>query len=248
MDDLKSKIIKERLPQHVAIIMDGNGRWAKERGKTRVYGHRNGVRSVKGVVEACGEIGIKYLTLYTFSNENWKRPPTEVNALMDLLVLTVRKELNDLDKNNVKLKIIGDVQRIPSGIQEELSRALDVTENNTGLTLIMALSYSARWDMVLAIKSIAQKVKKGELVPNEIDDGTFKDHLATTGIPDPELLIRTSGEFRISNFLLWELAYSELFFCKKYWPDFSKEDFFGAILDYQRRERRFGKVSEQLKK
>ncbi len=247
MEELKSRIRQDRMPDHVAIIMDGNGRWAREHGRDRVEGHRQGVKSVRVVVEAASEIDLKYLTLYTFSTENWNRPKEEINALFDLLVVTINEQLEDLHKNNVKVMLIGEEQLIPKSILSEINRARELTKNNTGLNLIMAFSYSARWDLVSATKRIADKCKAGELNSYEIDDNCIKAHLSTSSYPDPDLLIRTSGEYRISNFLLWELAYSEFYFCKKYWPEFSKDDFYGAIIEYQQRDRRFGKVSEQLK-
>lgn len=244
--NLKDKINKDRLPKHIAIIMDGNGRWATKFGKNRMFGHKNGVKTVRKIVEASGEIGLKYLTLYTFSTENWNRPPKEISALMDLLVMTIHKELKDLNKNNVVIKVIGDIDRLNKKIQSELRHAIDTTKNNTGLNLVMALSYSARWDIIKAIKKIVVEAGEGKVVQDDVSEDFVEKRLSTAGIPNPELLIRTSGEFRISNFLLWELAYSEMYFSEKFWPEFSKDDFYGAILDYQNRERRFGKVSEQL--
>lgn len=244
MSELLSKIDRNRLPSHIAIIMDGNGRWAKSKGKNRVFGHKNGVKSVRQVVEASREVGVKYLTLYTFSTENWKRPKTEINALFDLLVLTIKEQLNDLHKNNVRVNIIGEVNNVPKTIMKEINKAIELTKNNDGLDLIMAFSYSSRWDIANAIKKIVTDSNNIEF--DKIDENFLKSYLSTSNYPDPDLLIRTSGEFRISNFLLWELAYTELFFSEKYWPEFSKEDFYGAIIDYQQRERRFGKVSEQL--
>jgi len=235
-----------KLPKHIAIIMDGNGRWAKERGEDRVYGHYEGVLSVKDIVDACGEIGVKHLTLYAFSTENWNRPKDEVAALMELLVNTIKREIIDLNKNNVKLHIIGDFNSLPEVCQKEMNDARNITANNTGLTLILALSYSARQEIIGAARKIAEKVASGLLKPEEINNTIFENHLETAGIPDPELMIRTSGEHRISNFLLYQLAYSELYFTPVHWPDFRKEHLFEAIRSYQQRERRFGKISEQI--
>ncbi|MES2690475.1 MAG: isoprenyl transferase [Bacteroidota bacterium] len=243
---LKSKIDEQRLPKHIAIIMDGNGRWAKGKGKFRIFGHQNGVRSVRDVSEACTELGVQYLTLYAFSTENWNRPKLEVSALMELLVSTIKKETATLMKNNIKLAAIGNIKDLPAKCHNELMASIEETKNNTRMTLVLALSYSAKWDINNAIKQIAEEVKQGALQVNEITDETIDAHLSTRGIPHPELMIRTSGEQRISNFLLWELAYSELYFTEKLWPDFGKEDLYEAILNYQQRERRFGKTSEQL--
>jgi undecaprenyl diphosphate synthase len=242
----KDQIITEKLPHHVAIIMDGNGRWAKEKGKDRLFGHYSGVESVRNIVEGCAELGIAYLTLYAFSTENWDRPKDEVTGLMELLVQTIRNEVTDLNKNNIKLFVIGNLGLLPDSAQKELKEAVEETKNNTGLGLVMALSYSSRWEIINAVKNIAKEIKKGELDPSEISDEVFKEHLCTAGIPDPELMIRTSGEYRISNFLLYQLAYSELYFSDVLWPDFRKENLYDALLDYQNRERRFGKTSEQL--
>lgn len=246
MPTLLSKIDKERLPRHIAVIMDGNGRWAKEKGEDRLYGHYHGVESVRQVVEGCAEIGIEYLTLYAFSTENWDRPVDEVSGLMELLVSTIRKEVETLDKNNIRLHVIGDVSMLPAYAQNELQEAIDFTEGNTGLNLIMALSYSGRWELIEAVKSISRAVEKGVLRPDDITEDIFHQHLSTCNFPDPELMIRTSGEYRISNFLLYQLAYAELYFTKVCWPDFRKDNLVEAILDYQNRERRFGKISEQL--
>jgi len=247
VEDSKHLIDKTRLPKHIAIIMDGNGRWAKEQNKSRIFGHRQGVQTVRQIVEASVEIGLEYLTLYTFSTENWNRPRQEVSALMNLLVSTVRKELNELNKNNVSIKVIGDISRIPSLTLREVNNAVEKTKNNKGLKLIMALSYGARWDIVTSVKKMIDDAVLGKITSEKFNDNTFKSYLSTGQYPDPELLIRTSGEYRISNFLLWELAYSEMVFSMKKWPEFTKEDFYEAILDYQKRERRFGKVSEQIK-
>lgn len=240
-------INKDNLPQHIAIIMDGNGRWAKEKGKLRVFGHQNGVKAVRDTVESAAELGIKHLTLYAFSTENWNRPKFEVNALMELLVSTINKETKTLMDNNIRLNAIGDLEQLPSSCLRELKEAMKKTEGNTRMTLHLALSYSSKWEITNALKQIAQKVKNNELAPEDINDAMIDEHLTTKGIPDPELLIRTSGEHRISNFLLWQIAYAELYFTDKLWPDFRKEDLYEAILNYQSRERRFGKTSEQVK-
>jgi len=237
----KEKIDLTRLPAHVAVIMDGNGRWAKERGYDRIFGHQNGVVSVREVTEGAAEIGIKYLTLYAFSTENWGRPQQEVDALMELLVDTIEKETPTLNNNNIRLLAIGDIQRLPDKSAEKLKNCIETTSGNSGLSLVLALSYSARWEISNAIKNIAADVQSGKVATNEINDALISSYLTTNGIPDPDLLIRTSGEQRISNFLLWQIAYSELYFTQIHWPDFRKEAFFEAICDYQQRERRFGK-------
>lgn len=242
-----SNINKENLPLHIAIIMDGNGRWAKEKGKLRVFGHQNGVKAVRDTVESAAEIGIKHLTLYAFSTENWNRPKFEVNALMELLVSTINKETKTLMENNIRLNAIGDLEQLPSSCLRELKEAIDKTKNNDRMTLHLALSYSSKWEITEAVKKIAGEVKEGKLDLSNIKDTTLDQYLTTAGIPDPELLIRTSGEHRISNFLLWQIAYSEFYFTDKLWPDFRKEDLYDAIIDYQSRERRFGKTSEQVK-
>jgi undecaprenyl diphosphate synthase len=238
---------KQKIPKHLAIIMDGNGRWAKERGRDRLFGHQHGVLSVREVVEGCAEIGIEYLTLYAFSTENWNRPASEVNGLMELLAGTIRKEVESLNKSGVRLHVIGDLGSMPSNCVDELQEAIDLTSANTKLNLILALSYSAKWEIVQASKQIATKVQRFELDPEQINEEVFKNHLSTKNFPDPELMIRTSGEHRISNFLLFQLAYAELYFTHTHWPDFRKENLVEAILNYQNRERRFGKISEQLK-
>ena len=243
---LKEKLIPERLPRHIAIIMDGNGRWAKEKGKDRLFGHYNGVESVRNIVEGCAELGIGYLTLYAFSTENWDRPKDEVTGLMELLVKTIRNEVATLNKNNIRLHVIGNISLLPPDAHEELAEACEETKNNTGLNLVMALSYSSRWEILNTVKNIANEVKSGLLKPGEITEEVFQQHLCTAEFPDPELMIRTSGEYRISNFLLYQLAYSELYFTETLWPDFRKENLYTALLDYQMRERRFGKISEQL--
>jgi undecaprenyl diphosphate synthase len=226
--------------------MDGNGRWAKERGKDRLFGHQHGVISVRDVVEGCVEVGVPYLTLYAFSTENWNRPKQEVQGLMELLVTTIRKEAETLSKNGVRLFVIGDLESLPPYCRQELDEAMELTAANTSLNLILALSYSSKWEIIEATRKIADKVKTGELDSQQIDDAVFSAHLSTAGFPDPELMIRTSGEHRISNFLLYQLAYAELYFTHTHWPDFRKENLFEAILNYQNRERRFGKISEQL--
>jgi undecaprenyl diphosphate synthase len=236
----------QSLPKHIAIIMDGNGRWAKERGQDRIYGHHEGVLSVREVVNVAGEIGIEYLTLYAFSTENWNRPKEEVDALMELLVTTIRKEVDELNRKNVRLHVIGDFGALPILCQKEMQEAIDITAQNKGINLILALSYSSKWEIINAIQSISKKVKEGLLNPEDIDDQLFHQHLCTHAFPDPELMIRTSGETRISNFLLYQLAYSELYFTSTHWPDFRREQFLEAIADYQHRERRFGKTSEQI--
>jgi len=240
-------IQKEKLPKHIAIIMDGNGRWAKERDENRLFGHQQGVLSVREVVEGCAEVGIEYLTLYAFSTENWNRPQAEVNGLMELLVSTLQTEIEQLHKNNIRLDVIGDIQSLPPVCIDQLNTAKELTKDNTGLTLVLALSYSAKWELIRAIKQIARKGIEGEFEIEAIDDQMIKQHLSTSHLPDPELMIRTSGEHRISNFLLYQLAYAELYFTNTHWPDFRKENLFEALLNYQNRERRFGKISEQLK-
>jgi undecaprenyl diphosphate synthase len=246
MSLILDKIDKQKLPLHIAIIMDGNGRWAKEHGKRRIYGHRQGVRTVKTIVEASAELGIKFLTLYTFSMENWQRPSTEVNALMGLLVSTLKKEIDSLIKNNIRLKTIGDISLLPEKTHSQIIEAIEQTKDNSGTTLIIALSYSSKWDIVNAAKEIASHVKRNKFDIADINESLFASMLSTSGFPNPELLIRTSGETRISNFLLWELAYTELYFTERNWPEFSKDDYFEAILSFQSRERRFGKTSEQI--
>lgn len=246
MSALLQKMDKDRIPRHIAIIMDGNGRWAKEQGQDRLYGHFHGVESVRNIVEGCAELGVEYLTLYAFSTENWDRPEYEVIGLMELLVSTIRKEVESLHKNNIKLHVIGDMNMLPEYAKQELNEALDFTKNNTGLNLIMALSYSGRWELLNAVKNIAFEVKQGKLNVEAIDQDILQKFLCTSAFPDPELMIRTSGEFRISNFLLYQLAYAELYFTNVRWPDFRKDNLYEAILDYQGRERRFGKTGEQV--
>lgn len=244
--DLKSQINTDKLPRHIAIIMDGNGRWAKQHGKARVFGHRNGVKAVRETTECAAELGIEYLTLYAFSTENWSRPKIEVNALMRLLVDTLHKEINTLNENNIKLQAIGDLTQLPKKTHRALLQGIENTKNNTRMTLVLALNYSAKWEILEATKQLALKVKNNQLDPEELDEELFSNSLSTKGIPDPELLIRTSGEHRLSNFLLWQAAYSELYFTPIFWPDFRKQHLYQAILDFQQRERRFGKISEQL--
>lgn len=248
MSDLLSQyqINPNRVPQHVAVIMDGNGRWAKQKGHMRIFGHRQGVKAVRAAIESAAEMGVKYLTLYAFSTENWTRPEQEVNALMELLVDTIESELPTLMKNNIKLATIGDLSKLPKKCQAQLEKTKGKTAENAGLTLVLALSYSGRWDIIEAIKRIGNDVKEGKLEPQEINDEILNQALNTSCFPNPDLLIRTSGEQRISNFLLWEIAYSELYFTPVLWPDFTKDDFYKAIVDYQARERRFGKTSEQI--
>ena len=243
---LKEKLNSAKLPRHIAIIMDGNGRWAKEKGEDRLFGHYSGVESVRNIVEGCAELEIGYLTLYAFSTENWDRPKDEVTGLMELLVQTIKQEVSTLNKNNIRLHVIGNITMLPPFAQKELDEACHSTKNNTGLNLIMALSYSSRWEITEAVKAIAREVKDGMLNAGDITNDIFKQHLCTANFPDPELMIRTSGEYRISNFLLYQLAYSELYFTDTLWPDFRKENLYEAIMDYQNRERRFGKISEQV--
>jgi len=235
------------LPRHIAIIMDGNGRWAELHGNERIQGHKHGVDAVRSVVEGAGEVGIKFLTLYAFSTENWDRPREEINALMSLLVSAIIEETDNLCEKNVRMLAIGDLQSLPMDAQIQLKEAIVKTSGNTGLTLILALSYSGRWEILEAVKRIIEDVKNNKIKGNQINDVFFESYLSTAGIPDPELLIRTSGEYRISNFLLWQIAYTEFYFTPKLWPDFRKEDLFEAIIDFQQRERRFGKTSEQIR-
>lgn len=241
MSSFKEKIDKTRLPKHIAIIMDGNGRWAKERGYDRIFGHQNGVTSVREITETAAEIGIKYLTLYAFSTENWSRPQKEVDALMELLIDTIEKETPTLNKNNVRLMAIGDLSRLPGNASEKLQRCIAQTSQNTGLTLVLALSYSSRWEITNALKNICKEVVAGKYTPDDINDELISNHLTTKSIPDPDLLIRTSGEERVSNFLLWQIAYTELYFTKTHWPAFRKENLYEAICEFQQRDRRFGK-------
>jgi undecaprenyl diphosphate synthase len=246
--DLKNSIDKNNIPAHVAIIMDGNGRWAKQHGEDRIFGHHEGVNSVREIVEACGEIGVKFLTLYAFSTENWNRPKDEVDALMELLVATISLETANLHKKGVKLKVIGDIDSLPASCKEELEQSMKVTENNSTVTLILALSYSSKWEITHAVKLLGKQIEEGKLKASDITSKHIEQNLNTNSFPDPELMIRTSGEHRISNFLLWQLAYAEFYFTDTLWPDFRKQDFFKAILSYQNRERRFGQTSEQISK
>lgn len=241
-----SQINKANVPKHVAIIMDGNGRWAKQQGEDRVFGHHEGVNSVREIVEACGEVGVKYLTLYAFSTENWNRPKEEVDALMELLVATISLETPNLNKNGVKLQAIGDLTSLPQSCQDELQESIHLTSKNSKVTLILALSYSSKWEITHSVKQIAKLVKEGKLEPEDITSSTIQKYLCSANYPDPELMIRTSGEHRISNFLLWQLAYAEFYFTEVLWPDFRKDEFFKAILSYQNRERRFGLTSDQV--
>jgi len=243
---LKENIIKERLPKHIAIIMDGNGRWAKQQGNARIFGHRNAIKAVRDVCEGCAELGVGYLTLYAFSTENWNRPKMEVSALMDLLVSTINSETETLIKNNIRLNAIGRLTDLPEKVLTNLKEAISRTKDNTGLTLTLALSYSSKMELVDAFRKIAADVKDGKISADQIDDTVISRSLYTGDMPDPDLLIRTSGELRISNFMLWQLAYSELYFTSTFWPDFDKEELYKAIVDYQQRERRFGMTSEQL--
>lgn len=243
---IKDQINSEKVPQHIAIIMDGNGRWAKQQGENRIYGHYEGVNSVRSVVEAAGEIGVKFITLYAFSTENWNRPKEEVDALMELLVSTISMETPELNKKNVRLQTIGNIDSLPPSCIEELNESIEITSKNTGLTLVLALSYSSKWEIINAIKQIASDVKNNELAIDSISEKSIEQYLCTKNIPDPELMIRTSGEHRVSNFLLWQLAYTEFYFTDKLWPDFRKDDLFEAVINFQNRERRFGKTSEQL--
>jgi undecaprenyl diphosphate synthase len=244
----KDQIDLNKVPNHVAIIMDGNGRWAAQRGSDRIFGHQHGVDSVRASIKAAAEIGVKYLTLYAFSTENWNRPKLEVEALMSLLVNVIKSESDELLKNNIRLKTVGDHESLPKRVRKEVDNMVEKLSKNTGLTVVMALSYSSRWEIINAVKSIVADVKKGKIDPDDISQELFPHYLSTANIPDPELMIRTSGEKRLSNFLLWQLAYAELYFTTKFWPDFSEEDFWEAICNYQQRERRFGKTSEQIKK
>lgn len=243
---MKERLDLHNLPRHIAVIMDGNGRWAKRQGAARVFGHRNAIQAVRETTEGCAEIGIEHLTLYAFSTENWNRPKAEVNALMELLVSTIRKEIGTLQKNNVRLNHIGNLQELPGGCQKQLLEAIEQTQNNTGLTLTLALNYSGRWEILQATQKLMQAVKEGKLQPEALTQQLFEQQLNTHDMPEPELLIRTSGEMRISNFLLWQLAYTELYITDVLWPDFRREHLYEAIVSYQQRERRFGKTSEQI--
>ena len=244
--ELKEKIDFGKLPKHIAIIMDGNGRWAKQKGKVRIFGHQNAIKAVKETVEAAAELGVNYLTLYAFSTENWNRPKYEINALMQLLVSTISKETKTLNKNDIRLLAIGDLESLPKKCFDELNTAMKKTAHNKRMNLVLALSYSSRWEILNAVKLIAKNVENKKIKSTDINEEMFTSFLNTAQFPEPELMIRTSGEYRISNFLLWQLAYSEFYFTEKLWPDFRKEDLYEAIINYQNRERRFGKTSEQL--
>ena len=244
---LNGKIDTKKLPRHIAIIMDGNGRWATEKGEGRLFGHFNGVESVRNIVEGCAELSLEYLTLYAFSTENWDRPQDEVSGLMELLVETIRQEVATLNKNNIRLHIIGNFELLPTSAKKELHDAIIETEKNTGLNLVMALSYSSRWELTNAMQQMAYDVRAGRLEPKEINQLTWQQYLCTGKFPDPELMIRTGGEYRVSNFLLYQIAYAELYFTDTLWPDFRKENLYKAIIDYQGRERRFGKTGQQIK-
>jgi undecaprenyl diphosphate synthase len=246
MSSAKDKIDLTRVPRHVAVIMDGNGRWAQEHGQPRVLGHRSGVDAVRTIAEAAAEIGVQWLTLYAFSTENWNRPVLEVNALMDILVDAVTREVETMNRNNIRLNLIGDIDRLPPATRNAMVKGLEDTRQNKRMTLTLALNYSSRWEITEAVREAVRRAAAGEIKPEDVSETFVSGLLATNGMPDPELLIRTSGELRISNYLLWQIAYTELFFSDVFWPDFDREAFFGAILDYQGRERRFGKISEQL--
>lgn len=242
---LRKQIDASKLPSHVAIIMDGNGRWARQRGLERAFGHQQGVDAVREVLEAAAELGIGYLTLYAFSTENWARPDEEISALMGIMIQSLNNETDTLLKNNIRMRAIGDVNRLAPDVQNRLLETIDLTSVSTGMNLVIAISYSSRWEIAEAARRLAADVKKGKMDPGSVTEDDFEKYLTTYGIPDPELMIRTSGEIRISNFLLWQMAYTELYFTEKLWPDFGKDDFYSAILDYQKRERRFGRTSEQ---
>jgi len=244
--DLKGQIDLNKLPHHVAIIMDGNGRWAKKHGKPRIFGHRTGVKTVREITETAAELGVPYLTLYAFSTENWSRPKWEVSALMQLLVDTLYKELDTLNKNNIRLQAIGELDRLPSSTHKALLEGIANTADNKRMNLVLALNYSGRWDITQAVRKLAQEVQEERLSPSDIGEETIRQVLSTRDLPEPELLIRTSGEHRLSNFLLWECAYTEFYFSNVFWPDFNKDHFYQALIDYQSRERRFGKISEQV--
>ncbi|MSP65038.1 MAG: isoprenyl transferase [Ignavibacteria bacterium] len=247
--DLQDKLLLSGpIPEHIAIIMDGNGRWAKKKGLPRIAGHREGVNSVRDIVEVCGQLGVKYLTLYAFSTENWKRPKEEVSLLMRLLLSAIRDEKDRLHSNGVILKTIGEISELPNAIQDELIDAIEITKNNDGLTLILALSYSGRWDLTNAVKEISKKVSEGTISADSITEETIKNSLSTKKYPDPDLLVRTSGELRVSNFLLWQIAYSEIYITQLHWPDFRRNALYESIDSFQKRERRFGLISEQVKK
>ena len=243
---VKQKIDKNKLPAHIAIIMDGNGRWASQHGMDRILGHQKGVEAVRNVIEAAAELEIKFLTLYAFSTENWERPDDEVSALMRIMVQSLNNETDTMIKNNIRMAAIGDVNRLAEDVKTRLFETINLTAGSTGLNLIVALSYSSRWEITEAVRKIVLEIHNKKLNPEKINEALFEKHLNTSGIPDPDLLIRTSGELRISNFLLWQLAYTELYFTRKLWPDFGKDDLYDAIIDFQKRQRRFGKTSEQI--
>jgi undecaprenyl diphosphate synthase len=247
-DILRQTLLRQRgeIPKHIAIIMDGNGRWAKKHGKMRIHGHKAGVDSVRDTIESCAQLGVEYLTLYAFSTENWRRPKSEISALMKLLIQTLRKETQRLNDNDIRLNAIGEIDRLPGVCLKELREGMNLTEDNERMVVTLALSYSGRWDLNKAVKSLCNKVKSGELNVDDITDETISSHLATYNMPDPDLLIRTGGEFRISNFLLWQSAYTEFFITQRYWPEFRRDDIYTAIEEYQNRERRFGMISEQI--
>jgi undecaprenyl diphosphate synthase len=245
-NSMKNQINRDKLPRHIAIIMDGNGRWAKKKGNERIFGHKNAIKAVRNTVEAAAELGVEYLTLYAFSTENWNRPRTEIDALMSLLVTSLDKEIDNLMENNIRLSAMGDMDALPNKVRTHLGESIRKTSLNDGMTLTLALSYSGRWEILDAMKSIARRIETGELRAGDINCDHLTEQLQTCDMPDPELLIRTSGEYRISNFLLWQIAYTELYFTKTLWPDFSKEDLYKAICNFQNRERRFGKISEQV--
>lgn len=247
-ESLINKIDKKKTPQHVAIIMDGNGRWAKKKGMVRTFGHQNAIKAVRSAIEACDDLNIPFLTLYAFSSENWSRPTTEVNFLMNLLVKSLKKEIKALNENNIKLVTIGETHNLPTKVYDELSKVIEATKSNTKATLILALSYGSKDEILSAVKNIAKDVNKGDLDADKINSEVFKSYLYTADYPDVDLMIRTSGETRISNFMLWQIAYAELYFTDVLWPDFGKEDFYKAIINFQKRERRFGKTGEQIKK
>jgi undecaprenyl diphosphate synthase len=244
---MKENIDLTNIPKHIAIIMDGNGRWAKKKGAMRIFGHRHAIQAVKDAIEGADNLGVKYLTLFSFSTENWSRPQDEVKALMELLVKTIIDEISLMMKNNIRLEAIGDLESLPKSAYDKLMEAKEMTASNSGLTVVLALSYSGQWELTQAVRRIAQKISEGKLKPEEITQKTMAENLDTAGIPDPELMIRTSGEYRISNFLLWQLAYTELYFTPVLWPDFRIEHLYAAVKDYQKRERRFGKTGEQVK-
>lgn len=246
MSQPRDYIDPKKLPQHVAIIMDGNGRWARKRGGLRIFGHKSAIKAVRDTIEGAADIGLKFVTLYAFSTENWNRPKKEVNALMELLVNTIKKETPTLMKNKIRLRAIGNLEDLPKKCQQNLAESMEITQNNDHMTLTLALSYGGRWDLLSAVKKLIAKAGKGEISPEDINENLLRKHMSTGFMPDPELLIRTSGESRISNFLLWEIAYAEIYICPKLWPDFRRDDLFEAILDFQGRERRFGKTSEQI--